>query len=129
MDIDFSQLEAQFAAKPMHAAAASVRTALSSARPQIQSILDADRSRNVAVFSRGLKLDARAVSASVDALILSCTGCLSQCLGGQETVAGECQGPGLIDDAVQGLLSIFPTEDEAGKLAALKCEHPLPVQG
>lgn len=102
MNIDYSELEEQFAAKKPH----QHTTTCSALRvretgPQPVSVLDVDRSRNIGVLMRSLKMDAAGIQKAVQATLLN-----------------ERNGA-LEEFEVEGILAAFPSLDEENKLKRL----------
>jgi hypothetical protein len=128
VDVDFAQLEDQFAAKPTHAPA--VAHGIKQPRQAAaRAILDLDRARNVGVFARGLKMTAAAASTAVDTDLAALSDRLGSGLGKTPIGSGAADdcAAGLSEDAVQGLLAIFPTSAEATQLTAQRCVFSAPI--
>ena len=109
MNIDFSELEEQFAAKnPVKnntTSHSSPSRAVDTA-PPAKTVLDIDRARNVGVLMRSLKMDARGIEAALHATLFNDG-------SGQRT---------LEEFEIEGILAAFPTAEEERQLNSMGCE-------
>eukprot|EP00892_Ulva_mutabilis_P003210 jgi/Ulvmu1/12890/UM098_0078.1 len=108
VQIDFAELEEQFAAKSATNKPVQQSPSKSNAHGPAASVLDMDRARNVGVLMRSLKMDTPTIQAALYAS-------LSNCSSDQRR---------LEEFEIEGILAAFPSKAEAQQLQSLGDRRP-----